>query len=792
MQARIPTQQLIDEIYNMIEWEKYSYPIIDIIGGEKLDDNLFNLDLGFNISSNDLVAKLYNHIILLREKIDFHHGIQSQLIALDSGVKVFFRYARQEAIVQTELDKKLMMANNYLRIFNAYLLAALVLGRLYHFDSPNFANLVWHTQKISTGIFYENLVLADDELMLRYLAEGKGDLVNLIHVFCQEISPLEIDSMLNEVKDWVALEQPSTAICTVIERNEHYFNKRIFILEEPCSQLLQEQIDLFNNLENQAWFNELTSLQQKLVVYYKENIVAGLCVMPSRLRGIVPLNKNAFKESVFIELSSHQFEMINSYYHTGTVAHVSHKDEKIAEHITSLNMRQQKLACHTQAMVMICLNSEMADYYIEWYEWMNSRAYVADDSAIIKLTRSAASHLENENIFYAKICLNLFRIFEYNDYGGINKLIEISNKNIEQLDPALPQVASLKDNILNIKKLCSIVDKDVVSVDKSYVFSRLSSLYGYCKNPYEIIDYNVKGIDILFLLTKIASLNNQLVEKFSDKNLERIAVWFGCASGENRTGISYYHNICASLIDYFEEQNNKTPISMQLKQQLFDMVAKTQHLHVMTGYQGNTFGTEGIRSKSSNSLKAYHPSSEIITKTSDIKNIPAYDASFNATLDRLNNAILSSEKNTSFKYLLSWVKEYFNYANQQRSNTFSLPEQLKNFYMNAAHALEGILVKPSQPKVLQPLLEAQKELALVSTQQQNQSVELAKLNKMFSGLVKEAGGIVDAQPSMQLTLYGFFNRNTATARENANNTDLEKTGVACNDDRQMTIYIKPK
>ncbi|MBV9575140.1 MAG: hypothetical protein JO149_00780, partial [Gammaproteobacteria bacterium] len=348
-------------------------------------------------------------------------------------------------------------------------------------------------------------------------------------------------------------------------------------------------------------------------------------VIPSQLRAVVPAGKNNYRQTVFIQDETGCKE-INSYFHCASVAHVTHGDELIATDITKENLLQQKLISGTDASIMICLNSSSGDTFTGAYEKYYQREYAPDDSLIIKLTENAAAQLKEQYIYAAKICLNGYRHIEYNHYEGINQLINLIKANLKMVT---------QDDI--IKKLHGYIKK-------------INGLQSQI-NIYDILDKEVKGLDIIYCLTKIISLNNQLAARYPEKNLKTAAVRFGCASGENRTGITYLDITGQSIITYFEEEK-KRPLTNQEKTQIYNWIADSQHIHITTGNQGNTFGTEGIRGKSSASFKPLHPWKKLITKTADLKKLAPQDFSFNLALDNLEQCLLFMRKNKSLQALL--------------------------------------------------------------------------------------------------------------------------------------------
>ncbi len=632
---------------------------------ETLDITLTEIPVEGEFSSDGLINALYKQIFNLRAAIDKAHHIYSHIMTTPVG-KIWIRHVQTDNTSNVEFNQKNISAYNYLRIFYAYLLAAVAICRIHQFDHLHVIKAIYHIKKIISDLYYGMLESTDDDKMLSMLSEGKGYLILALHQFSNKLEKSSINTMLDQAKDWVALEEPSFPIMTIVKTDERLEKKNLVIIDEPCSLLTNEQISLFSDLDNKQWYGELSLFQQKLVLYYRQYILSGKCVIPSQLRAIVPLCKNTYRQTVLIQVGDKEFEEINSYIHTGTAAYVSHKDFDTATQLTRLNLLQLKMNSLADALVMICLNSGYGDYILGTYEWLMGHHFVADDSQIIKLTYQSANQLSDAHIYYSKICLNDFRMIEYNSYDGINHLINTMHENIKQLDAKLPKVIELV---------------------------ALLNTIGWLKWEYTIRDLHVKGLDIIHYLTRAVCLNNQLAQDDSQGRLKTLAVSFGCASGENRTGIAFYHNICMSIINYYQRYDQKN-LDAELRKYIFNIIAYTQHTLVMTGNQGNTFGTEGIRNKSSNTLKTDHPKPQLITKSSDIKSLCAYDSDFNQMLDLLNQKMLSAAVNTKLKSVLYYANLISQEAEQQRQNVIFMHDAYRHLFTYILEAIFNLCKHP--------------------------------------------------------------------------------------------------
>ena len=615
-------------------------------------------------SSETLINDLYDKILKLRMSvIDNQCCIKSYLLTFNDDQEAWVRVLKIDEALTIEAGQQSLAHYNYLRLFYAYLIAALTLSRIYHFDTCYFLNNINYVRKLTTESFLNEISNADIDTIMQIISEGKGYLVKLLNVFGDHLSKETISELLDQFKDWVALEGISLPIVTIIKTNEGFGNKNIIILDEPCTQLTLEQRDLFINLNDKKWYQELTPVQQQLVDYYKEKILSANCVIPSQLRSIIPVCKNAYKQSIFIHTAEiDHLEEINAYFHSGTVAHLGKNDQDIAMEVTRYNLLQQKMIGKADAMIMICLNSYIADSIVSSYEYWMGHHYNADDSEIIKLTHAAASTLNENNIYYAKICLNGFRMIEFNDYTGINKMIDHIKQNLFVL-----RQASIVN--FNIKEMEDLMDK-INNLQWQFTF----------------FDRDVKGLDIIYFLTKLNTLSNQFADTYSDLKLKKMAVWFGCASGENRTGITFFNNICHSIIDYFKSKLNQN-FDEVFQNNIFSLIAKTQHIHIMTGNQGGTFGTEGIRNKSSGSLKKEHPRNYLLTQSSDVKKIDPIDHDLNVSLDAMRKAIQAADSNKTVKLLLTPAKRLLFTVESMRYNAIFIPDTQMSVLQDLMHTV---------------------------------------------------------------------------------------------------------
>lgn len=628
----------------------------------------------------ELKASLYQSIFSTRMNlIDKRRGIESNRHTIGNGQNSFWLriidISEDTAIEINEHKRDFLY--NYLRLFYAYLLGAISIDVIYSTkDKDELVNEILTLQHSTDVAFNEilkkNLPLEECESsILELISHKKHALVDLMKKRLNANSIKRsgfkgtqekiINKMLDQAKDWVALEQQSVSIYTVIKTDERYFNKkRILITDQPCTIVTDEQKKLINNRHKEIWYKELLPFQQEMVDYYADKLLEGR-VVPSQLRSVIPLGKNSYRQSVYIERDDETFEELNSYFHSGTAAYLSHKNNDIAQEITRHNLIQQKINAGADISLMIALNSSLGDSIVGAREKMLGHVYTADDSKIIELTSKAADPVNG--LYYSKICLNGFRKLEPKDYGNIPQIITQIEANISLInDDANAEIKLMRQLI---RKLQSLMAKWLIT-EKDNV-----------------------GTEIIYTLCKLTTLNNNL--KSIKNDVITIAIWFGCASGENRTGLSYYHNISRTLIDYCKA--NGLSLTTDDKKQILTMVANSEHIHIMTGNQGSTFGTEGIRGKSKGTANADYPVEELVTTIADAKAIASADEIFDAALKKLQLAIKANLKSPFVSDIINHAKNLYHYAQTQRPKIADkeFPDEAIHLFAEALNSTSTLL-----------------------------------------------------------------------------------------------------
>ncbi|MCW5582806.1 MAG: hypothetical protein KIT56_02800, partial [Gammaproteobacteria bacterium] len=112
---------------------------LDSLEFPHIEDDFFtnndSLLLSEKLGSGKLISEIYKEIISIRILIDNKHGIKSNVITLENAQKIWVRYTNDVELNQHTFNAKSITVFNYLRIFYVYLIAAIVISRIYKFDS---------------------------------------------------------------------------------------------------------------------------------------------------------------------------------------------------------------------------------------------------------------------------------------------------------------------------------------------------------------------------------------------------------------------------------------------------------------------------------------------------------------------------------------------------------------------------------------------------------------------------------------------------------------------------------
>lgn len=511
---------------------------------------------GTELHQNTLKYFYMTTIELRAKAIDTPIGIKTVFFKTPKEQPCWWRAGRSAPMMLSNPTDHHFIDVNLTRLFYTYLMAGVIIDLL---------------QATPKDACIEDISLLETYWKDGHLiaTEAKSFLIEILSLHHPTLNTSTINRMLDETKNWVGLLAPAATLVTDITLP---FGRCVFV-ETPLTDLTEAQKRSFHNLPQQAWFKHQAPFLQHLITFFLPQLTDGRHVIPSQLRSVVPLNRNAYRTAVYASNSASPLKKVHQFYHCGTAAYLGEISETIAIQLTQQNLAQLAATSEADQTTMICLNSELADQVVGPIEsWVKWNHYTYDDSTILKLTQAAST----ASLHYAKFCLNGFRYFEWNDYTGMDALIQLmkAHFNLE----TNPHYNAIK------------------------TYRSQWTLFG---------DPEVKSLSLLYHFTKCL-FNYHKARKHQAEFTPAISAWFGCASGENRTGIAIYDILIETLTEFFTQ-----PYDFSV------LIARSQHIHFITGNQGNTFGTEGIRQKSSQSFKPSHQSQDLITLTSDQKQLLA-------------------------------------------------------------------------------------------------------------------------------------------------------------------------
>jgi hypothetical protein len=622
---------------------------------------------------------IYQKIMYARaDHIDHEgYGIESNFLAIKKQAfwlrRVNHLFAEDDNAKEKRAKQFLL---NYARLTYAYFSASLSLLELLklkrHCDQEKILEKIAALDAAMGKSFDsimkdgEKSVAACEAKILELIGDTKWQLIELIDTALANIDLSQlgftgtreeiINKMLDQAKDWIGLEQPTLPIYTLFEVPQDQLStgdksKRFLIVDEPCTALTEQQKIMLKEREGAEWFYTLSPFQQKMIDYYAGVILEDNRVLPSQLRSVLPAGRNAYRQAIYIEDEGGNFVQEGECYHAGTAAYLRHDNDKVALAATTENLLQQKINSDVRVSVMIALNSQLADTVVGAYKRARGQKYDRDDSKIIELTAKAASEgiCQVMQVYYSKLCLNGFRNFEFNEYSGINNILLCIGANIGILEQTYDLTDSEQLVIAEMKAHTEKVK--VLAATKIWN------------------DSGIKGTDILYHLTRAATLSNRLVEMHKTKSdrLFKVAVWIGCASGENRTGLAYFHILRQTLVDYY--QRNGVEIDDAVVAQISNVIADSQHVHILTG---GTFGTEGIRGKSAGSAKPYDPKDKLVTNVADMKAIRPCHIPLKNAIAKLRHAIQTKFNDATVEDLLPYAINLHQYAQELESKFFTL------------------------------------------------------------------------------------------------------------------------
>lgn len=594
------------------------------------------------LSEESLVAKksidpVYAKILSLNIQNDAQKGILSKIVEGENGQLVYLRDARQLNVdVISKQDTK--NSHNYLIMGLNYTLAlkSLLKSRGVKFSDEGINQLAQdfrdHALENIEGGSLPKVHGKFEKHLLNYIQSALAPVLVASGISSDRNKAI---TLLDKAKDWAAMFESPLSIATV----DQIEGVTVTRYDTPQTKLTSELKDEYRDYQDSSWFKLLNEDEKGLFKFYQQKILGGR-VIPSQLRTRIPGLKNSYLNQIWVEQNG-SFECISDFNHCGSLAYLdkSTKVEAVeVARLTGLAVNQLQLNGSANSTLMITLNSELGDTILGAIEGINNFfkkkpvPYQGFDQRIVRETRGACRN--RENAYSANICLNDFRYLESNDYFGVEAVVVEAQKLLDKSD--LGTV---------VQKLETKITQLAERVGRKYTTE-------------------VEGVYIISLIRDICQILKKVKEsdpvKFAD--LKTFDLWFGCASGENRTGVAEYHLQCEAVAEY---------LSAVSKKSIQTVLAASNHVQVMTGFQGGNLGMQGIREKSINSLpREYEDSNKslLVTPYSDMKS--------------LRDSIKAQEKKEILKapsvfwQWVEWIKDKFNqiFGRFQVAKVYAEPE----------------------------------------------------------------------------------------------------------------------
>jgi len=345
----------------------------------------------------------------------------------------------------------------------------------------------------------------------------------------------------------------------------------------PITNAVQEE---YGNIEKTVWYKlldngrskkdrdpyqcEIDQLEQKLAQHYAPLIAQGNRIQPSQLRSYVPCLKNSYEQTlahIFISEENEDITIVPFFttFHCASVVFVPPPNkEDIKEKVdleknrlTRITLEQQKAVANCKKTNMTTLNSLQGDVVIGTISNVrNTKRSICRqkkkkkpllyDREIVLLTKHNAD--ATNGIYESNICLNGFRIIFKNHPDGIKEILDDFKKIYDNAKTYQPSKMDKKIELFGyflgkcyenltlgvIYTLFHLKDKEVVGLDLIAYFNILASLNN------EIVSYlclqkNIRNDQSL------DELHTEETTTETTHELDTVASWFGCASGENRT-----------------------------------------------------------------------------------------------------------------------------------------------------------------------------------------------------------------------------------------------------------------
>lgn len=481
------------------------------------------------------------------------------------------------------------------------------------------------------------------------------------HLFPQQ----NIRASLEKWARWASLEMPTPAISTIHSLSKDEQDEEIFIqLDTPQTQLTPEiekewqyAANLLPDYQKQNRFhwldNGLDSVDKKNAAHYAPKILKQDRLLSAQVRDKAPGPKNIYKQQIFRyskkadkrptllnnehissdkEIQQPILTLLNQIYHSATIVYlpnvtivnkINKEDpftlEEIEEEklrLTDYGLRHLQRSADQLPVHYFTLNSKEIDKILGFFD----KQYYGVDTDIVTFTQKSARKFQpTPGIFVSNFCLNKFRLFFGDDRPGIAALeshIRAFNKFLEDNEIQI-ESEELQALIMDFQTVYKdYFDYSGKGTNADKMKAELSRVYRKLADP---ADRRVNNLVEITIISILLNLKNRFLDELEtlpelkeqlNYTKGKTALFVGCASGDNRTGIL--------LIDIAAQ-------SMWIvgHEHLMQRFARAGHNAELSGASECT---GGIRKKSEDSFPGNYSKkvkSILLGKAADIKSLPA-------------------------------------------------------------------------------------------------------------------------------------------------------------------------
>jgi len=666
---------------------------------QEQNDEQANLHLSDDDDINELCLLKYQQKI----ERDKKQGIDSKLISVTEGDKsklLFLRDVRN--INSANIDE----TYNYAGIGLNYLIAAkrmLLTSGLE--NSPTIKDMDF--KALANKLIKE----IHNNHDIRFLTQVISDfLFTEIESKLQPLYPnQDIRALLEKWAAWASLEMPTPAVATI-----HSFStpsQKTFIqLDTPQTRLTPEIKEEWEYAKSGGgkkdafhWFDHgLNDKEKSIAQYYSELILKEDRTCSAQLRDKIPGLKNAYEQLTLHyhdqdEPNPQSFTKINQVYHSATVVYVPNVNQISQDHhfgikeieneklrLTKLGLKQQQFNADQLPMHYFTLNSKEADRILNSLEKIKNLGesnYYGVDADIVTFSQKAAEEIDAEKnksgIFVSNFCLNEFRILFNDQRPGIQSL-ETHIKGFNYfLDTYKDAIQNIMRNHLELAN-CIEWFKDIYTQyfgfsGKGTSFDKLKvKVSNKIKWLSDITDRKVNNLEEMTIISMLLAFKNRILELseqfenechvFNKYDRGKTALYVGCASGDNRTGILLTQIAAQSM---FVLNNDE----------LMQRFVRAGHTQEMAG---GSLCTCGIREKSQGAFPlsySHKTKSHLIGKAAEIKSLPL-PIKIEKNKQALKTKLEETKKNNS---------RFFHYSNKtEQTDPFVELEKTIETYLSPA------------------------------------------------------------------------------------------------------------